>query len=140
MEDFHMAFFNWSDKYSVSVSQMDSQHKQLIQYLNDLFDAMSKGQSKEIVGPILTKLVGYTKTHFSAEENYLKMYNYPEFAKQKKEHDAFVAKIQDFENEFKSGKLAVSLEISNFLKNWLAQHISIEDKKYGSFLNAKGLK
>lgn len=134
-----MALFNWSDKYSVSVAEMDNQHKELVNILNEIFDAMSERKSNEVLGKIIAKLVNYTRMHFSAEERYMQKYNYPGYAGQKREHDAFIAKIQTFQNDFNAGKLTLSLDVSSFLKNWLIQHISVEDKKYGSFFNQKGL-
>jgi hemerythrin len=32
------------------------------------------------------------------------------------------------------------MEVLNFLKGWLVKHIQGTDKKYGPFLNAKGVK
>lgn len=135
-----MALFNWSDKYSVGVIELDNQHKELVNILNEIFDAMSAGKSNEALGRIISKLVNYTRIHFSTEEKYMQKYNYPGYSAQKREHDAFIEKIQNFQKDFNSGKLTLSLDVSSFLKNWLIQHISGEDKKYESFFNQKGLK
>lgn len=135
-----MAFFVWNDRYSVGVTELDSQHKQLIKILNELFEAMTSGKTKEVLGKVLNELITYTKTHFSSEERYLQSYGYPSLTEHKKEHEAFVAKVSAFQKDFSAGKLSLSVEMSSFLKNWLVQHISGVDKKYGSFLNSKGLK
>ena len=34
----------------------------------------------------------------------------------------------------------LSMEVMNFLKNWLVKHIMGTDKHYGPYLNAKGVK
>jgi hemerythrin len=34
----------------------------------------------------------------------------------------------------------VSIEVMNFLKNWLDKHIMETDQKYGPYLNSKGIK
>lgn len=135
-----MALFNWSDKYSVGVMELDNQHKELVNILNEIFDAMSARKSNETLGKIISKLVNYTKVHFSTEEKYMQKYNYSGYNSQKREHDAFIDKIQTFQRDFNAGKLTLSLDVSSFLKNWLVQHISVEDKKYESFFNQKGLK
>ncbi len=135
-----MAFFVWSDKYSVGVREFDAQHQQLVKIMNELFDAMSSNKAKDVLGKILGELVTYTKTHFSNEERYMQTYAYPGLADQKREHEAFVKKIQDFHTSFNAGKLALSIEMSSFLKNWLIQHISGTDRKYQEFFNAKGVK
>ena len=135
-----MAFFTWNDKYSVGVTELDLQHKQLIKILNELFDGMSAGKTNEILGKILAQLIAYTKTHFATEEKYMQVYGYPAIAEHKKEHESFANKVVAFQKDFSAGKLSLSLEVSTFLKNWLVQHISVNDKKYGPFFNSKGLK
>jgi len=134
-----MALFTWSDKYSVGVKDMDNQHKVLVDILNELYEAMQTNQSKEILGKTITKLVSYTKTHFANEERYMEKYNYPGLTEQKKSHIAFVDKITVFKNDYDAGKIAMSVSLTSFLKDWLLTHISGTDKKYGEFFNAKGL-
>jgi len=134
-----MAIFVWDEKYSVGVRELDTQHKVLIGLLNELFDAMQNGKANEVLGGIISKLVNYTKTHFSTEERYMEQYDYPELAAQKREHNAFTEKVTSFKNDFDAGKVAMSVSITSFLKNWLADHISGSDKKYGPFLNSKGV-
>ncbi len=135
-----MAMFNWSDKYSVNVAEMDNQHKELLNILNELYDAMSARKSNEVLGTVITKLLNYTRKHFSIEEAYMQKFNYTGYPTQKREHEFFIGKIQEFQKDLAAGKLTLSLDISTFLKNWLINHISVEDKKYSSVFNAKNLR
>lgn len=134
-----MALFVWDDKYSVGIREIDGQHKVLIDMLNQLYDAMQSGKSNEILMGIILKLVNYTKTHFSTEEKYFDRFGYPETLSHKKEHEKFTQKVLTFKSDFDSGKVALTVAITSFLKDWLASHIQGLDKKYGPFLNSKGL-
>lgn len=134
-----MAFFIWDNSYSVGVSELDNQHKGLVNILNELFEAMQENRSKEVLGGIISRLVTYTKTHFSTEERYMQTYSYPELAAQKREHALLTDQVIKFKNDFDSGKVALTVQLTSFLKNWLVQHIQGSDKKYGPFLNAKGV-
>jgi hemerythrin len=134
-----MAFFTWDDKYSVGVREMDSQHKTLIDLLNELFEAMNANRSKEILGATLSKLVNYTKTHFAAEERLMEQHNYPDLAAQKREHVALTDKVIAFKQDFDAGKVSMSVQLTSFLKSWLVDHIAGADKKYGPYLNSKGV-
>ena len=42
--------------------------------------------------------------------------------------------------KYKAGATStLSLQVMNFLKDWLLKHIQGSDKKYAPFLNAKGV-
>ena len=135
-----MVLVAWDDKYSVGVSELDNQHKQLILILNDLYDAMQSQKANDVIGTIITKLVNYTKTHFTTEERYMTQYAYPDLAAQKKEHEIFTKKVMDFKEAFDSGRTSLSVSVTSFVKDWLVSHISGSDRKYGPFLNSKGVK
>lgn len=134
-----MAFFVWNDSYSVGVREIDGQHKILVNMLNELYDAMQSGKSNDILGGIILKLVNYTKTHFATEERYFERFGYPETLAHKKEHEKFTQKVLAFKGDFDSGKTALTVGITSFLKDWLVSHIQVIDKKYGPFFNSKGL-
>jgi len=135
-----MPLMQWNDTLSVGVTEIDAQHKNLVSYLNDLHFAMSQGKGKDILKSLLTRLVAYTQVHFAAEEKYMKQWNYPGYVYHKGEHEAFVKKVADFKEKFENGKVAISIEILNLLKDWVANHIQGTDKKYGPFFIKNGLK
>ncbi len=135
-----MALFEWNNELSVNVAEIDGQHKQLIGMINNLNEAMKQGKGKDALEKTLTDLFSYAQKHFATEENYFTKFGYPQAAAHKAKHTAFVEKIYDFKEEYHSGKLMLTLDVMNFLKDWLRSHIQGEDKKYGPFFNQKGLK
>ena len=135
-----MPLIDWSSEMSVNVMVMDSQHKMLIEIINQLHEAMLAQKGKQEVGLALDRMMDYTQRHFKDEERILAANQYPLFGRQKSEHDAFILKVQEFKSDFQQGKLALSIQVITFLKNWLINHIQGEDKKYGVFLNSKGIK
>lgn len=135
-----MALISWSDKYSVGVSEMDSHHKKLLEMINSLHDAMKQGKSKEVLSKTVKELLDYTDFHFKKEEDYMKKYKYSGLSEQLNQHKFFVDKIKKFQDDLNSGKLTLSIEVMNFLRDWLINHIQILDKKYSDLFNEHGLK
>jgi len=125
----------WSPSFSVGVAEMDNQHKQLVVLLNDLYAAMQAQKSSEVIGKVLNKLISYTEKHFSDEEDFMKKHSYPDIKSQMKEHTAFTDKVKKFKQEYDAGRTSMSVSITSFLKDWLLNHISISDKKYGDYVN-----
>ena len=134
-----MALITWSTDLSVNVKGFDEEHKKLINMVNDLHSAMGAGKSKEAMEKILTGLVDYTKTHFAAEEQLMQKHNYPGYQTHKAQHVELTTKVVDFQNKLHNGKAIVSMDVMTFLKDWLSNHIMTIDKKYGPYMNEKGV-
>ena len=134
-----MPLMTWTDDFSVNVSQVDSQHMKLVELLNTFHDAMKLGKGKEAMGKTFSELLDYTVYHFGTEEDFFKRYGYPEFASHKKEHEALTKQALELSERFSQGEAVLSAETMTFLKNWLHDHIMKSDKKFGPFLNSKGI-
>lgn len=134
-----MAMIQWSESLSVRFEEIDQQHKKLIYMINDLNDAMGQGKGKDVVGPLLSKLTSYTVDHFAFEEKQFAKYGYPDAFAHKREHRAFIDRVSAFKKDFDSGSLGLSLQIINFLSDWLKTHIQGTDKKYVPFFQGKGV-
>jgi len=135
-----MAKMEWQAIYSVNVSKMDAQHKQLFKLIADLHDAMSQKKGESVVANTVKQLRSYTVTHFSEEEALLAKHNYPALAMQKKLHQEFVGKVEQIEKDLKAGGKLVAVNVMMMLNEWLLGHITKVDKQYGPFLNEKGEK
>ncbi len=134
-----MEFLTWNESLAVGVSTVDAQHRGLVDLVNRLHTAMSEGRGKVMLGETIDELVDYTKIHFSTEETYFDRYGYPEAGSHKSEHEAFIAKVADFKQGFEEDRLMLSLEVMDFLGEWLVDHISVRDKAFGPFLNDHGV-
>ena len=136
-----MPLMEWGPKLSVGISQFDGEHQRLVGMVNDLFDAVNAGKGKDRLGPILDGLINYTVTHFQHEEREMQQHAFPGFAKHKEEHDALTKQVSEVQRKFASGATAaLSVEVMNFLKNWLITHIMGTDKGYTACLQSKGVK
>jgi len=135
-----MPLMEWNQKMAVGVALLDADHQKLVQLINDLYDAMKDGHSKEVLGSILDRLVDYTKFHFAHEERFFAQTEYPGAVAHKKEHDALAKQVLEVQTKYKGGAYGtLSLDVMNFLKEWLVNHIQGSDKKYGPFLNGAGI-
>ena len=87
----------------------------------------------------LSGLINYTATHFNDEERMLTTHAYPGLAAHKAEHAKLVKQVLELQQKFKDGQVMVTHEVMTFLKDWLIKHIQGDDKKYGVYLNSKGI-
>jgi hemerythrin len=135
-----MPVIQWSKELSVDVLEVDRQHQRLIQMINDLNDAMKQRKGAEVLGKTISGLLDYTKTHFAFEEKYFDQFGYVDAPSHKKMHVEFTKRVGDVKEKFEKGQLGVSLEVMDFLSDWLKKHIMGIDKKYVPLFHEKGLK
>ncbi len=134
-----MALIEWNDRLSVNIREIDDQHKKLVGMVNRLHTAMKEGKADTISMQIVEDMKKYAASHFATEERHMKTHGYPGYREHKTEHEKFVAKVVQVEKDLKTGKCAMSMDILNFLSNWLVDHIKGTDKKYSPFLNQAGI-
>lgn len=134
-----MALITWKEAYSVNISEIDNQHKKLVGLINSLHDAMLAGKAKDIMSKTLSDLVDYTLYHFATEEKYFDKYNYPRSEAHKKQHSDLIEQVAALQKKHEDGERVLTIDVMNFLRDWLNDHIIGCDKGYGPYLNSKGL-
>jgi len=120
----------WSEEYFLNQPQIDREHQGLFKLLNDFYQGLANGSSKEKLGGLIEGLLNYTKVHFSNEEEYMRSIQFPGLEKHQKKHREFIEKASEFHEKHNSGKLLLSIEVTNFIKDWITNHIKTEDKQY----------
>ena len=135
-----MSLITWDDSLKIGLVEIDTQHKRLVDLLNELFDAMQAGKSKEIIGRVIIELSNYTITHFSNEEKYFKQFGYVDMEEHMLAHKSFINKIKGFRDEFQAGNTSVSTDMMRYLKDWIVKHINGTDKKYVELFKSNGIK
>lgn len=127
----------WQDSYNLKIKKIDMQHQRLVDLINGLHAAMKTSQNTEKVGKTLDSLVDYTTKHFSYEENLMTRYDYPDYPDHKVLHENLVKKVLSFKRRIENKEAFVSMELMEFLKEWLIDHILGTDKKYAPFFIEK---
>ena len=129
----------WEDKYSVGISIIDDEHKQLIDILNEVIIARDHKDNQEEIRKILKEMIGYALTHFQTEENCMIKFNYPEYQDHKEEHHGFFTKTIAYIDKMIEGDSQIANDLLEYLKQWLVNHIQGTDKKYIDCFNRNGL-
>jgi len=132
-----MNLFQWNESYRVGHQEIDAQHKRLFQLAEELHTAMAAGKGKQMLSQTLANLISYTKSHFASEERLMQRYAYPDYAAHKIEHDQLTNKVIAFQNDFNAGRTMLSLDLMQFLKNWLGHHIGQIDQKVAAYIREK---
>lgn len=130
--------FHWTDDFGVGIQEIDEQHKELVDLLNQLHTAIHEHHGSEASRRILDKLADYTRTHFAVEESLMRVSSYPEFEAHKQNHEDLIGQVQALQEKLDSGQAAITFELLHFLKVWLMRHINEADKRFGAHFIAHG--
>ena len=132
-------YFQWSEAFEIGVRRIDRQHEKLAGLVNAFHEAYVGGGSRELVFPLLNRLVRYVEEHFACEESLMEATWYPELTKQKRAHEALTLKIFALADRYEHGDDAITDETMNFLRSWLFDHILQVDRKMGEYVQARGV-
>ena len=102
---------------------IDNEHRELFNAVNNIIDACSKGQGRNIIESAIKFLLSYVELHFSHEEKLQSDSKYPGMAAHKAFHEI------PFDNPAITDLVKLNGHIAV-----LINHIRIEDKKLGKFL------
>ena len=131
--------FVWDDSCKTGITEIDQDHKGLIDLINDLYEAIQDGSGGALLLPILSALKHYTATHFTREERYMVECGVPDQEKHFQAHKLMMEKLADLESRHRKGEAAISLQTLTFLRDWLKNHICVVDQAMASQLKSKGV-
>ncbi len=129
----------WRDEYSVHITHLDAEHRELFAHINSLYSIFEKKASKQELDAGLAIMMDYTREHFASEESFLRKYDYPEMALQEREHGSLLGELQKCREEIASGNRLADTDFVDFLKNWMLKHFLVEDRKYSKFFREIGV-
>ena len=130
----------WDESLSVGVEKIDAHHQRLVELINQLHDAMLEKKTREVLVSILDELLDYTSFHFGFEEECFERFGFPDAARHREAHAAFVKKLGEFREGCSRGAFLVSIEMMKFLVDWLVTHIKGSDRQYVELFHANGLR
>ena len=134
-----MPFIHWTPDLDTGFDDIDDQHKVLVQYINDLYDAREAG-NPEAIEEVFQHLIDYTVEHFSYEEMMLLEANYHLLEPHKKVHANFVNKMNVYQNRYRNGDKEALDELLNLLEGWLFRHIRLNDHGYVESVKKSGIR
>ena len=130
--------YKWKREYSVGIATIDQQHQQLFELVNQLHQFISAGQSDAVVAPTFSELVACTRQHFLAEEAMMSEFSFPGLEAHRLEHEKIIRAALRFIGDYEAGEKRFSVQLLDFMIDWLTTHILVTDMHYSQYLLAKG--
>ncbi len=126
---------NWTDDLSIGNTNIDNEHKQLIEICNELVNLSELNRNRVEFAKILSKLIDYSLKHFRKEETYMYAFGYPKSTEHIQYHKDFKYKVTTYYDELFRSDPPELIEITTFIKEWWVNHISHVDADSENYKN-----
>ena len=124
----------WQERLSIPFPSIDEEHKMLFDLINEFYQSLTTHNRTEQILNLFTQLRSYAQLHFENEETLMLKHKYPRLDIHQVEHQLFIEKIDEFEKQYKNGRLFLTFEMTNYLKEWITHHVDIIDRDYSNFI------
>lgn len=124
----------WLPEYAVGVQQIDGEHQRLFALADRMHRALLAGKGKEALDALLAELVEYAWRHFAHEEQLMQRIQYPAYQEHRRQHADLRSEVLAMQRRAASGELTMTIEVMQFLMEWLKRHTLSSDRGIATYL------
>jgi hemerythrin len=124
-----MSLIEWKDEFSVGVAEVDLEHRELIDLINDLHDLMGEGATKDQVTAALGEIHAQISAHFALEEKHMRDTGYDSLPSHKNNHEELLDEIRDIMDSVEDDGRYDEAQLSRELERWFSEHFRTHDAR-----------
>jgi hemerythrin-like metal-binding protein len=126
----------WTAEYDTGIRQIDLQHQELVELINEAMQAHASGNGASVIEPILLRLKTYVLFHFGTEESLLNGPAIPpdHAAAHRAAHKQFTDHVADMKRAVDAGDTEALPKLLDYLQHWLLDHILKTDKELAKLI------
>ena len=129
----------WNSNLGTGIRQIDLQHQELIEMINELEVAYLDGHDDNALNRLLPRLTSYVVFHFGTEEGMVRKFAAGTLHAEHhlNEHRKFTQKIAEMKEMPGTDQHLALGGLVDYLKSWLLEHIMKTDKELGKLIQAR---
>jgi len=117
----------WHAEYGSGLAEIDQEHQQLLEQLQQLAAAIARGDSYTTLKPQLLDCVAETEAHFQHEETLMAAANHPYYLSHRAAHQNLLRDLSRVMEEINAQPEALSTATVETIGQLVVQHICNED-------------
>lgn len=125
----------WEAGFSTGIDIIDEHHRYLLDWTNRVHKAIHENAGTIEIAKALFALEQYTRIHFRAEERLMADYGCQDFEAHQRQHRAFEGELCELRAEIVHNPFIAGMEMQEYLRDWLLNHILKSDKQILSQIN-----
>ena len=125
-----MTLIEWRQEFETGVTEVDHEHRELVDIINELHEQIGAGAPKETVASFLGEVFARISAHFALEETVMRKHDYDEYADHKADHEKLLDDLRDIMDDFDAGtgedyKVALGAAV----RDWFVNHFKTKDAR-----------
>ena len=130
-----MTLIEWRDEFKIGIEEVDFEHQELIELINDLYSETKKEDSAMAVMDCLEEIFAKISAHFALEEKVMRDLQYDQYEDHKEDHEVLLDSIMNIMDEYANDNRLDEDEFADRLNDWFVRHFSTKDARMHSFLH-----
>ena len=122
-----MSLIEWNEKFSVGVSSVDHEHRQLIELINAFQRKIIEDDSVAVKLEYLGETFARISAHFALEEKLMRNAGYERYAAHKADHEQLLDQLRDIMDATESDRDIDSESLGAELQTWFSRHFQEMD-------------
>lgn len=122
-----MVLIDWNEDFAVGIPEVDNDHQELIQDINDLYEQLGSDLHELTVMDFLGAVYAEAREHFIREEDLMLEHDYPGYEDHKAEHEQFLERMGELMDEYQDDVHNEEGGMSLWLSHWFVNHFQGHD-------------
>ena len=125
-----MELIKWSQEFETGVSDVDYEHKELVELLNSLYRHLEADASRDSISDFLGEVFAKISAHFALEETIMRKHGYDEYEAHKADHEQLLDELRDIMDAFESDACVdYKSALAGAVRDWFVNHFKTKDAR-----------
>lgn len=122
-----MILIEWNEVFAVAVPEVDRDHQELIEDINDLYEQLGSDDNELTITEFLGAVYAKAHAHFVREEQMMLENDYSGYVDHKAEHEQFLETVGERVDEYQDDVRTEDAEMALWASHWFVKHFQIHD-------------
>lgn len=125
-----MPLIEWRKEFETGVGEVDHEHKELVDLINELHAHIGQSPSKETVANFLGEVFAKIAAHFALEETVMRKHHYDDYLEHKRDHEKLLDDLRDImDAHAQDAYVDLGYALSSTVRDWFVNHFKTRDAR-----------
>jgi hemerythrin len=129
-----MPLIEWKQEFALGVADVDHEHRELIDLINELYGHLERQDSAVSVEDFLGEIYAKISAHFALEEKIMRAHDYDQYGDHKSDHERLLDEIRDIMDAYEDDARFDKDALAACLSTWFTEHFKTKDARLHTHL------